>query len=444
MTKLRHSYIIPVAGLGLILIGVILIGLSTLPDGAATALPLVGPAPTSTPVPTRTPEPLIPTRTSTPTPAPTKAPASPTSTREPSITSTAEVAMPLPPTPIPETPTDVPTALPTENTPAATATVAPTLTPTALPSADFNVPPGERFRLGVSIPYGASSSQIVDVLAALEVGWVMDWAVRAAPLLPPGVEYAQSVRFRSGVLSPEAATLTAVAAARPGSLWLISNEPDVRWQDNVTPEVYARLYHEAYTAIKAGDPGAVVVAGGIAQPSDLRHRYLERALTAYHANYGASLPAQAWHIHNYMLREERDTWGVDIPPGLPDDTGVLYGVDDSGNLAAFRAQIYEFRRWMAAHGYAGQPLIVSEFGVPMPPDYGFSEARMAEFLRETWYFFLTATDPALGDPTDGGRLVQRWCWFSLGFPDYPTGNLIDLETGTWTPFGETWLSYVRD
>jgi hypothetical protein len=145
-----------------------------------------------------------------------------------------------------------------------------------------------------------------------------------------------------------------------------------------------------------------------------------------------------------MLREERDAWGVDIPPGLPDDTGVLYGVDDSGNLAAFRAQIYEFRRWMAAHGYTGQPLIVSEFGVPMPPDYGFSEARMAEFLRGTWQFFLTATDPALGDPTDGGRLVQRWCWFSLGYPDYPTGNIINLETGTWTPFGETWLSYVRD
>jgi len=298
--------------------------------------------------------------------------------------------------------------------------------------------------LGVSIPYGASSPQIVDVLDALEVGWVMDWAVRSSPALPPGVEYAQTVRFRGGKLSPEAGTLTAVAAARPGSLWLISNEPDVRWQDNVTPEVYAQLYHEAYTAIKAGDPGAVVAAGGIAQPSALRHRYLERALTAYYASYGASLPAQAWHIHNYMLREERDSWGVDIPPGLPDDTGVLYGVDDSGNLAAFRAQIYDFRRWMAAHGYTGQPLIISEFGVPMPPDYGFSEARMAEFLRETWQFFLTATDPALGNPADGGRLVQRWCWFSLGYPDYPTGNIINLETRTWTPFGETWLSYVRE
>ncbi len=441
MTKKRYTYIIPIAGLGLILIGGILIGLSTLPDGAATALLLVGPTSTSTPASTRTPEPLIPTRTPgtarTPSPAPTstKAPASLPSTPPPTPTPTLSQASAV-----------IPTA-----EVAMTSTSAPTPTPESLvdappppPPAGFNVPPGERFRLGVSVPYGASSSQIVDVLAALEVGWVMDWAARSSPVIPPGVEYAQTVRFRGGKLSPEAPTLTAVAAARPGSLWLISNEPDVRWQDNVTPEVYAQLYHEAYTAIKAGDPGAVVAAGGIAQPSALRHRYLERALAAYHASYGASLPAQAWHIHNYMLREERDAWGVDIPPGLPDNTGVLYGVDDSGNLAAFRAQIYEFRRWMAAHGYRGQPLIISEFGVPMPPDYGFPEARMAEFLRETWQFFLTASDPALGDPTDGGRLVQRWCWFSLGYPDYPTGNIINLETGTWTPFGETWLSYVRD
>ena len=445
MTKKHYSYIIPIAGLGLIVIGAILIALSSLPDGAATALPLIGQTPTSmptsTPAPTRTPEPLIPTRTSSPTR--TKASASPTPTPTPTTLPASEVTPVSTSTPRPTS--DAPTALPSTNTPESTPTIAPTSPPeTSPPPAGFNVPPGERFRLGVSIPYGASSPQIVDVLDALEVGWVMDWAVRSSPALPPGVEYAQTVRFRGGKLSPEAATLTAVAAARPGSLWLISNEPDVRWQDNVTPEVYAQLYHEAYTAIKAGDPGAVVAAGGIAQPSALRHRYLERALTAYHASYGASLPAQAWHIHNYMLREERDSWGVDIPPGLPDDTGVLYGVDDSGNLAAFRAQIYDFRRWMAAHGYTGQPLIISEFGVPMPPDYGFSEARMAEFLRETWQFFLTAADPALGNPADGGRLVQRWCWFSLGYPDYPTGNIINLETRTWTPFGETWLSYVRD
>ncbi len=223
--------------------------------------------------------------------------------------------------------------------------------------------------------------------------------------------------------------MKSVAEARPGSLWLISNEPDVRWQDNVTPEVYARLYHEAYTAIKLGDPTAQIAAGGISQPSDLRLRYLDLVFQSYQDQFGAALPAQVWHIHNYMLREERDSWGVDIPPGIADNAGALYSIADSGNLALFQEQIWAFRRWMASRGYGGQPLVVSEFGVPMPEDYGFPPDVMAEFLTETWHFFLTASDASLGDPNDGGRLVQRWCWFSLACPDYPTGDLVNQETG---------------
>lgn len=396
-----------------------------LPPATSTAEP--EPSPTATPRPTSTPEPIVPTRT--PSPTPTRIP---TETPEPTATATL---VPLTPRPT-HTPGPSPTLSPTLEP---TATPEPTAAPP--PAGGFIVPPHERHRLGISIPYGAPGAY--DLLGPLGVGWVMDWSARGSVNLPPGVQYAQTVRMRGGVLRPNAETLTGIAAARPGSLWLISNEADVRWQDNVEPQVYARLYHEAYHAIKAGDPGAVVAAGGIAQPTPLRMRYLDIALQTYQAEFGAPLPAQAWHIHNYMLREERDSWGVDIPPGIPDNTGKLYSIEDSGNLDLFRAQIYDFRRWMVSRGYGGQPLIVSEFGVPMPEDYGFPPERMAEFLRETWRFFLTATDGALGDPNDGGRLVQRWCWFSMAYPYYPTGNLLD-ENNQWTPLARTWLSYVGD
>ena len=314
---------------------------------------------------------------------------------------------------------------------------------TSLPEAvGFRFSEADCFRFGVSMPYGVPSPDGVYDLASLKVGWVMDWQVRERADLPAGVEYVQTVRMSAAGLRPDAATLTAVAAANPGATWLISNEPDVRWQDNVTPEVYARLYHEAYTALKAGDAAAVVAAGGIAQATPLRLRYLDRVLGAYQAEFGALLPAQAWQIHNYILREERDSWGVDIPPGLADATGMLYDIDDSGNMTVFRQQVVDFRRWMLDRGYGGLPLIISEFGVPMPADYGFPPERMAEFLRESWQFFLTATDSALGVPGDGGRLVQRWCWFSMGHPPYPTGDLIDFETGGWTPLGRVWIGYV--
>jgi hypothetical protein len=229
------------------------------------------------------------------------------------------------------------------------------------------------------------------------------------------------VRLRGGVLRPDPSTLAAIARANPGSLWLIGNEPDVKWQDNVEPAVYARLYHEAYAAIKAADPSAVVAAGGVSQPTPLRLRYLDAVLAAYREQFGAAMPADAWHVHNFILREERDSWGVDIPPGLPEDRGMLYEIDDCDNLEIFRRQVRDFRRWMAAHGFQDRPLIVSEYGIPMPEDYGFPPERVIRFLRGTFEFFLTATDPSLGYPADDYRLVQRWCWYSLDAPDtyYP-------------------------
>ncbi len=397
------------------------------------------PNPTLTP----TPEPIVPTRTpvveeiAAPTlqsGTATNASIAPTVT--PSLTTSVPSAsqdLPSPPDVVPsETPPSAEMDAGSMSTPEQPG-------PTGSDTAGYSVPETDRWRIGVSLPYGAGRD---DNLTALGVGWVMDWNVRASVDLSDGIDYAQTVRMWGGVLRPEADVLTSVAAARPGSLWLISNEPDVRWQDNVTPEVYARLYHEAYAAIKSGDPTAEVAAGGISQPSDLRLRYLDLVLQSYQARFGAALPAQVWHIHNYMLREERDSWGVDIPPGISDNTGALYAISDSANLALFEEQIWTFRRWMASRGYGGQPLVISEFGVPMPEDYGFPPDVMAEFLRETWRFFLTASDVSLGDPTDSGRLVQQACWFSLAFLEYPTGDLVDRETGVWTPLGLAWLSMM--
>ena len=392
-----------IAGGVLFLAGAVLLTLALLSSRAAVS-PAALPTATLAPLPTSTPEPLIPTATVTSQPATATLPAA-------TVTSQPATVTPL----------------------------AATVTAPASPGA-FDFPEGELWRLGVSVPLNAPSAYD---LAALRVGWVMNWKAYVAPPVPAGVAFVQTVRFKDGVLSPPAETLTAIAAANPGASWLISNEADVRWQDNVTPEVYARLYHEAYTAIKAGDPGARVAAGGIAQPTPLRLRYLDLMLESYAQAYGAALPAQAWHIHNYMLREERDSWGVDIPPGLPEATGVLYEIDDSGNLEAFRAQIWAFRRWMTERGYGGQPLLVSEFGIPMPEDYGFPPERVQTFLRETWRFFLTATDAALGAPADGGRLVQRWCWYSLADPVYATGNLVTLDSLEWTPLGRAWIAQVK-
>lgn len=278
----------------------------------------------------------------------------------------------------------------------------------------------------------------------LQLGWYLDWQTHLRPSRPGGIEYAQMVRVREGQLSPGIYALQEIARENPGSLWLIGNEPDVIWQDKATPQQYATAYHTAYHAIKEADPTATIAIGGVSQPTPLRIRYLEAVLEAYRGQYGQEMPVDVWNIHNFILREERGSWGVDIPPGFPDDTGVLYDIDDSGNLEAFKSQIWAFRRWMKEKGLQDKPLIVSEYGIPMPTDYGFPFERVRDFMYATFDFFLTAADPTLGYPPDGYRLVQKWCWFSLGDLKYPTGNLFDPETKEMTPLGEAFVRYIEN
>jgi hypothetical protein len=254
------------------------------------------------------------------------------------------------------------------------------------------------------------------------------------------------LRLKGGNLNPEAGAISAIARTNPGSLWLIGNEPDVKWQDNVEPATYASLYYEAYSAIKTADPTAQVAIGGVAQPTPLRMRYLDAVLLSYKEQFGTQMPVDVWNVHNFILREELESWGVDIPPGLPDEHGMLYEIDDSDNIAIFRQQAIDFRRWMAERGYQYHPLIVSEYGILMPEDYGFSPERVTAFLRGTFDFFMTATDPALGYPEDNYRLVQYWCWYSLNDVDdgYPAGRLFDPSTRQMTAVGQGWKEYVNE
>jgi hypothetical protein len=345
------------------------------------------------------------------------------------------------------TPTPTPMTTPTcTPSPQATSTRTPlsaagslvTRVLTSLPASTAKSPVWQgRARFGVS---GAVGPYAVEQLG---VGWYMNWDVSAAPARPGGIEFAQTIRTLHGVLSPDVDAIAAVARAAPGSLWLVGNEPDrIALQDDATPVQYAAAYHQAYEALKWADPTALVAAGGIVQPTPLRLRYLDAVLTAYQQLYDAPMPVDVWQIHNYVLREERGSWGAEIPPGLSDRQGILYEVDDSGNLDAWETHIREFRRWMQERGYRDKPLIVSEFGIPMPPDYGFGPERVRGFLLETFDFLLSASDPTSGYPPDANRLVQRWCWFSVADADYVTGNLFDPQTREMTPLGQAWQGYV--
>jgi len=316
-----------------------------------------------------------------------------------------------------------------------------TITPLALPSPESGrplvAPVRERFGVGVASELGAIEQYDV---VKLEAGWYLDWGTHLAPARPGGMEFAQLVWLSQSVYRPDLATIEAIAANNPGSLWLIGNEPDVIWQGNVMPADYARNYHEIYEALKKADPSCQVAIGGVSQPTPLRLQYLDMILDAYREFYGQKMPVDVWNVHAFILREEKDSWGVDIPPGIAAASGLLYEIEDHDDLEIFQQQIIAFRCWMKERGEREKPLIISEYGILMPADYGFDHQRVREFMVASFDLFLTATDDELGYPPDDNRLVQRWAWFSLSNEKYPTGNLFAADTRQITPLG---LDYAR-
>ncbi|MBP7688545.1 MAG: hypothetical protein KA765_11575 [Thermoflexales bacterium] len=422
-------------GLGLILI---MLGL---------ALPLIywanqaaQPAPRSTLVPTEVPA----TETATPiaehlipTVAPTtaKTPGLPTGTAKPMVTDTDSSTSRVTKTATrvmvtiatrAATPSQVATATQTPPAPVASA-----LPPVVITGAR------QRFGIGVSLP-----APFIARLADLGAGWFLDWNSLASSGRPAGPEYIRMVRVPRGQPRPDLATLADIAQRSPGSLWLIGNEPDVIWQDNATPEQYVQVYHDVYATLKQADPTSRIAIAGVTQPSPLRLQYLDRILALYWERFGQDMPIDVWNVHNFILPERRGDWGAEIPPGLTANSGLIVEIDDHDNLERFKEQIVDFRRWMAERGFRDKELIVSEYGVLMYEDLGFDYARVRTFMLGTFDYFLSATDGAIGLPSDGNRLVQRWCWYSLSDGTYPTGNLIDRVTGQLTALGRDFADYI--
>jgi len=286
-------------------------------------------------------------------------------------------------------------------------------------------------------------------IGQLRAGWYVDHSYTTNR--PGGMDRTVLIKVRDPMTGKlvDPSQLGPVVDRNPGATWLVGNEPDCIWQDDVMPEDYARLYRGFYTLIKSRDQMARVAAGGIVQPTPLRLEYLNRVLAAYRARYGQDMPVDLWAIHNMVLSEEQGT-GAEIPPGIEADVGVVRTPQDNDNLTMFTEQIWAFRQWMANHGYGGYPLIVTEFGILMPEkEHEFSPERVNAFMSATFDFFRHTKDSALGDPLDGGRLVQRWAWFSLDVHPYDAwgegfnGNLFDPETAAITEAGQNFATHTE-
>jgi len=327
--------------------------------------------------------------------------------------------------------------------------------PTAPASAVTDAAPLCRF--GVN---GVANDPIADgSLGQLRVGWYQRYTTVMTPTPPADVHFAQTIRLKqTGAATyqatPSAAQIAQVAAANPGSMWLIGNEPDRRYyQDDMEPHVYATAYHDLYTLLKNTDPTARILAGSIVQATEVRLRYLDKVLAAYRLAYGEPMPVDAWSIHGFVLNEvscDRNPdpahlgcSGAEIPPGIDDAVGLVLDpadtpphdwIERNDDFNIFAENIVRFRQWMARNGYRQTPLLLSEYGVLIPGTAfpTFTTARVNAFMNRTFDYLLTARDAAIGLPADDNRLVQRLSWFSTtdqtynGFLFWPNGQLTDM------------------
>lgn len=296
-------------------------------------------------------------------------------------------------------------------------------------------------RFGITAAYGVADYD----LAGLGAGSYLDWGMQANPPRPGGLAYVQVVRLGEAVYAEQLARVPAVAAAQPGSAWLIGNEPDNTYtfdgigQDNLAPAVYAERYQAVYTAIKAADPLARAGLGGIVQPTPVRLEYLDRVVAAYQAQFGTFPPADFWFVHAFVLNEVPGEWGA----GLPVDAEArpyqaapeVIAPEEVDSLAIFARRIAAMRQWLVEHGQRDRPLWVTEYGVLMPSDeslgyFAISTERTQGFMLGSFDYFQQAVDSATGLPADGDRLVQRWYWWTLSYDARVSGGgLYDRRAG---------------
>lgn len=116
----------------------------------------------------------------------------------------------------------------------------------------------------------------------------------------------------------------------PVTAWQVWNEPDLPawWRTGVDPAAYVRVLQYAYLGLKAGDPTAEVVLGGLSLNALLPGGYLQQLYTLGAARFFDTLA-----IHPY-----------------------------AANVATVVAHIQTTRQIATANNDAGVPIRVSEYG----------------------------------------------------------------------------------
>ena len=187
-----------------------------------------------------------------------------------------------------------------------------------------------------------------EAMNAMGIRWYLDYTAEVQGI-PPGCSKAIKVSSKALMSEDE---VRRVAHARPGSYWIIGNEPNVPGQDDLSPDSYAENFRYYQPVIKSADPTAQIVAPEILNFDytctgcggfDQGRSWVEDFRESYRERYGAEPPVDVWSIHTYDLNWEK-----------------LPMVDHQVQVQ----QIAAFRQYLdAALEHRGKPIWLTEFAI---------------------------------------------------------------------------------
>jgi len=402
---------------------------------------------TATPTPTKTPRPASAQVTATPRPTDTAQPQPATATTVPSATHTA----PAPTTPVPTA------APPTATRPPATATPRPPAQAASMSSPDYGIQAFLWWRpevadrdLGLIRDGGFNwvkqlfSWQDIEGAGKGQFDWsrtdrIVEQVAQYNLKLIVRVSQDPDRPFWAGN-PPEntahfADFLTAVATRYRGRIhaYQVWNEPNLarEWGfKRPDPAGYVRMLKQAYRAIKAADPNAIVVTAGMA-PTGTDSEIAMPDIKFYELMY----QAMGGSSNGYFDMLGVHGAGYAAPPELsPDEAAADKPRYGGERFFAFR-HIEDARGVMERYGDAAKRVVVLEFGWttdPIHPEYawhganaGITEDLKAQYLVRAYRWAAEHWQPWIGLMTviyipdvAWTKNTEQYWWAIIG-PGYP-------------------------
>jgi polysaccharide biosynthesis protein PslG len=212
------------------------------------------------------------------------------------------------------------------------------------------------------------------------------------------------------------ARATAAHYGRRVMAWEIWNEENEGWRfwpPREDPAAYARLLCAAYHAVKAANPRAVVVFGGVFYPAiaglpgTSGPDFVQQVLSA-RPGVGRCFDALGYHPYPYPFTSPE----VDVPVR----GSVLAAAD-------------EMRAVLRRNGLGRKPLWITELGWPTSDRaYGVSEEKQAEYLARTFAASFAQRLPVV-------------TWYTYGDDSDPTGGNQEAAFGLFRADGSPKPAY---